>query len=192
MQIYPQVSDAGWLRKGNHGVWAGGVPAAEAGGRWSPPPEAEGRRLGLQAPGGRHPLHVPHLNTALSCWHHLFHKNGHWTQHGVGIKEGRVEHRFRHKMMSQHIKRHSSLWILEKIHRSAQNPCVSACNIKSMIIMCQDPVQHILLEVVLRSKLIGSLSVLLRWVCVCVRNYLQHTFWLLINIFMSWCCYSPL
>ncbi|CAG11191.1 unnamed protein product [Tetraodon nigroviridis] len=61
-KVHPQVSDQGRLREGNHGVRAGGVPAAEARGRRSPQAEAEGRRLGLQTPGGRHPLHISHLN----------------------------------------------------------------------------------------------------------------------------------
>lgn len=59
------MSDQGWLWEGNHGVWAGGVPAAEARGRGCPSPEAKRRRLGLQAPGGRHPLHIQYLNNAL-------------------------------------------------------------------------------------------------------------------------------
>lgn len=56
LKVYPQVSDPGWLWEGNHGVWAGGVPPAEARGGRSPQAEAEGRRLGLQASGGRHPV----------------------------------------------------------------------------------------------------------------------------------------
>jgi len=38
------------------------VHAAEAGGRRDPAPEAEGRRLGLQAPGGGHPRLDQHLD----------------------------------------------------------------------------------------------------------------------------------
>lgn len=47
LKVYPQMSDQGWLWEGNHGVWAGGVPPAEARGRGSPQAEAEGRCLGL-------------------------------------------------------------------------------------------------------------------------------------------------
>lgn len=39
--------------------------APEARGRRDPPPEAKGRCLGLQAPGGRPPVHIQDLNTAL-------------------------------------------------------------------------------------------------------------------------------
>lgn len=56
------MSDLWRLWEGNHGVRTGGVPAAEAGGRRDPPPETEGRRLGLQAPGGRYPFHIQYLN----------------------------------------------------------------------------------------------------------------------------------
>lgn len=43
------------------------MPAAEARGCWDPPPEAEGGCLGLQAPGGRHPLHIQNINNEQSA-----------------------------------------------------------------------------------------------------------------------------
>lgn len=41
--------------------------APEARGRWSSPPEDKGRRLGLQAPGGRPPVHIQDINSACDC-----------------------------------------------------------------------------------------------------------------------------
>lgn len=35
--------------------------AAKARSCWGPPPEAEGRRLGIQASGGGHSLHIQYL-----------------------------------------------------------------------------------------------------------------------------------